>query len=352
MIRVKNLELDFSGRLHLYMDEFLIGQGEILGLMGPNGAGKSTFLRILALFQKPLRGSIEIHGKNILDIKDKTAYRRGISFVFAQPYLFNRSVYENIVLPLGLRGIRDKGAVDEMLDLFKISHLKKNMAPTLSEGEKHRVCLARAFVSRPELILLDEPFLSLDARFKQAILNDLRRIIKLNKTTAIFVSHEQHEALSIADSMAVMMAGKILQRARPEDIFTRPASRAVADFAGIDTIIEGLVIKKEDNLCFIKVNNKVIEVVSACDKNDDVFVCIRPESVTIAKHQDLNSARNHFNAKVTDIQPWQLGYRLNLDCGFNLSASVTGQSIKDLDLKIGGEVVASFKATAAHLIRR
>jgi len=359
MIKIENLKLNFSGRLNLLVDNLSIEGGRIFTIIGPNGAGKTTLLNIIALFQKPDNGSIQIWGKDILKLRDKLNFRRNISFVFSQPYLFNETVYNNVVLPLRLRGMRDTGAVDEMLDLFKIGHLKMNMAATLSQGEKHRVALARAFVTRPKLILLDEPFLSLDARFKRLLINELRRIIKLSKATVIFVTQDQFEALALCDTMAVMVNGKILQHSGPEDIFARPGSKEVADFVGIETIVEGLICKKEGNLCFIKVKDKILEAVSEYSEGDEVFICIRPEDVVVSlpdrqagKRMDTNSARNHFNAIIINIEPWRLEYKLSLDCGFNLVAFVTAQSVKNLDLRIGREIIASFKATAVHLIRR
>ncbi len=352
MIKIEDLKLDFPGRLALFIDKLSIEKGRVLTIIGPNGAGKTTLLNIIALFQKPDNGSIQIGGEDILKIRDKLNFRRKTSFIFSQPYLFNETVYNNIALPLRLRGMRDTEAVDEMLDLFRIGHLKMNMAATLSQGEKHRVALARAFVTQPRLVLLDEPFLSLDARFKESLINDLRRIIKLSKATVIFVTQDQFEALALCDTMAVMVNGKILQQAGPEDIFARPGSKEVADFVGIETIIEGPIYKKEDNLCFIKVKDKILEAVSEYSEGDDVFVCIRPEDVTVSKHIDRNSARNHFKATIIHIEPWRLEYKLSLDCGFNLVASVTAQSVKSLGLKIGQEIIASFKATAVHIIKR
>ncbi len=359
MIKVENLKLDFPGRLNFSIDKLEIKKGRIFTIIGPTGAGKSTFLNILALFQKPDSGKIEIWGQDILSLRNKLEFRRRISYVLSQPYLLNDSVYNNIVFPLRLRGIKDTRAVDEMLDLFRIGHLKIVKALTLSQGQMHRVALARAFVTDPELILLDEPFLSLDQRYKEELMSQLRGIIHIKKTSAIFVTQDQLETLSLADDLAVIKNGKVLQQGSPEDIFTRPAVRDVADFVGVETILEGAIFKKEDNLCFIKVRDNVLESVSEYNVGDDVFVCIRPEEVTVAafssgagKISDASSARNHFKAQVTNIEPWRLGYKLVLNCGFDLVVSVTAQSIRSLNLKVGQEIIASFKATAIHLIRR
>ena len=128
MLKIENLELNFPGRLNLFIDKLSIENGRTLAIIGPNGAGKTTLLNIIALFQKPDGGSIQIWGEDILKAADKLKFRRKISFVFSQPYLFNETVYNNIALPFRLRGVRKTQAVDEMLDLFKIGRLKMNMA--------------------------------------------------------------------------------------------------------------------------------------------------------------------------------------------------------------------------------
>lgn len=352
MIKIENLRLEYNKRFNLFVDDLIIQKGEILTIIGPNGAGKTTLLNILAMFEKPESGSIEVFGNNILNGIDKLALRRQMSFVFSQAYLVNSSVSDNISLPLKLRGIHNAHNVKEMFEVFEIGHLRDSNASTLSQGEKHRVALARAFVTNPKLILLDEPFLSLDRRYKESLIETLRKIIKTRAITAIFVTQDQTEALSLADNMAVMKDGRILQLGKPDEIFTKPSSREVADFVGIETVVEGVIVKKEDNLCFVKVGDKFLEVISTYNQGDNVFVCIRPENVIIAPSQEKTSARNQIKAVITSIEPWRLKYKVNLDCGFSLSAYLTKQSVENLDLKFGQEVFVSFKATAIHLIRR
>lgn len=352
MIKINNLKLRYSERFSLSVDNFSVDKGKIFTIIGPNGAGKTTLLNIIAMFDKVDNGSVEIFGEDIAKIKNKLLLRRKMSFVFSQPYLLKRTVFENISLPLKLRSSFNKARVEKMLELFKISHLRDRFANSLSQGEKHRVSLARAFIMGPKLILLDEPFLSLDKRYKESLVNELRQIIKLNKITAIFVTQDHFEALSMADTIAVMIDGRILQQGTPQAVFTRPVSKDVADFVGVETILDGRIIKKENNLCFIKAADKVLEAVSIYNEGDDVFVCIRPEDVVVATHLETSSARNHFKAKIINIEPWGLEYKLNLECGFNLVSYVTKQSIENLGLRIGQEIFVSFKATAIHLIKR
>lgn len=353
MIRIDKASLDFSTGFHLFIDKLSVKKGEIFTIIGPNAAGKSTLLNVIALFQELISGEVELFGENAGGLNDRLSLRRRMSFVFSKPYLLNDTVYNNVCLPLKLRRMRNTSYADEMLRIFKINELRNLRASRLSQGQSQRVALARAFVTQPELLLLDEPFLSLDIRYKEPLITELQNIIKSNKITAVFVTQDRTEALSFADTMAVMENGRILQQGRPEEIFTRPVSKEAADFVGMETIVEGVIFKKEDNLCYLKAADKDLAVVSECDKGDKVFICIRPEDVVISRYKDTeSSARNCFKARIINIEPWRMEYKLNLDCGFNLAAYLTRQSVEGLCLETGQEVFVYFKATAAHLIKR
>ncbi len=352
MIKIRDLNFGFAPGFRLSVPRLDIPEGKVFAIIGPNGAGKTTLLNVLALFENSGAGSLEILGKDAYDPGNRLSLRRSMSFVFSQPYLLNDTVYGNVALPLKLRGEPDGGRVAEMLELFKISAFRDRNANTLSQGERHRVTLARAFVTRPGLVLLDEPFSSLDARVKEAVIRDLRGIFKAAGTTVVLVTQDQGEALSLCDSMAVMAGGKIAQQGSPQEIFARPASKEVADFVGVETILPGSVSGKEENLCSIKAGGHTLEVISDCAAGDDVYVCVRPEDVTLSETPDAGSMRNHFAAKIIWVEPWRLEYKIALDCGFSLMAAVTKQSVAGLGLKPGMDLFASFKATAAHLIKR
>jgi tungstate transport system ATP-binding protein len=352
MIKLRDLDFSPAPGFKLSVPRLDIPEGKVFAIIGPNGAGKTTLLNVFALFQRAGAGSLEMLGKDAYDPRNRLFLRRAMSFMFSQPYLLNDTVYRNVALPLKLRGEPDTGRVAEMLELFKISAFKDRNANTLSQGERHRVTLARAFVTRPELVLLDEPFSSLDARVKEAILRDLRGIFKTSGTTVVLVTQDQGEALSLCDSMAVMSGGKIAQQGSPQEIFARPASKEVADFVGVETLLPGSVSGNEDHLCSVKAGGKTLEVVSDCAAGDEVYVCVRPEDVTISKTPNAGSMRNHFAAKIISVETWRLEYKVALDCGFNLMAAVTKQSVAELGLKPGMDVFASFKATASHLIKR
>jgi len=352
MIKLRNLDLRLPSGFALAIDSLDIKEGEVFAIIGPNGAGKTTLLNVLALLRETNPGALEIGGANALAAANRTGLRRSMSYLFSRPYLVNDTVYNNVLLPLKFRGERDAGRVAEMLEIFRITHLRDRGTGQLSQGERHRVSLARAFVTRPKLVLLDEPFSSLDARVKETIISDLGRITRAAKTTVVLVTQDQEEALALADTLAVIKDGCLLQRGEPQELFSRPASKDVADFVGVETILRGEIAAKSDNLCSVRVGGSTLEVISGCEAGDKVLVCVRPEAVTVSKAAEANSMRNHFRGKIVSIEPWRLEYRLSIDCGFSLIVGVTKRSLDEMGLKPGDEVFASFKATAAHLIRR
>ncbi|HBA60871.1 MAG TPA: hypothetical protein DCZ92_08635 [Elusimicrobia bacterium] len=352
MITLSGLVIELSTGFSLRVDGLRVKKGETFALIGPNGAGKTTLLNALALLQEIKAGELKIGGKDALRKAHRLELRRSMSYLFSRPYLAGGSVYENIVLPLKFRGVKDSGQAAEMLELFKIAHLRDRDSRQLSQGERHRVSLARAFVTRPKLVLLDEPFSSLDARAKESIIADLSKITKARRTTLVLVTQDQEEALALADTLAVLKGGRLLQSATPQEIFSRPASEEVADFVGVETVVPGEVTAKSDNLCSVRAGENTLEVISACAPGDKVLVCVRPEAVSVSWTVEASSVRNHFRGKVLAAVPRRLEYEVSIDCGFRIIAAMTRQSVEGMRLKPGDEVYASFKATAAHLIKR
>lgn len=350
MIRIKDLEVALRSGFSLRVDDLHIKEGETFAIIGPNGAGKTTLLNAIALLQEAA-GTLEIAGRDAR-AGGRLELRRAMSYLFSRPYLAAGTVYENILLPLKFRGVKDAGQAAEMLKLFKIEHLRDRDSARLSQGERHRAALARAFVTRPRLLLLDEPFSSLDARVRESVAADLSAAARAAGSTVVLVTQDQEEALALGDRLAVIKGGRILQCGAPQEIFSRPASGEVADFVGVETVIPGEVAAKADNLCAVRAGGRDLEVVSACEPGDKVLVCVRPEAVTVSKELERDSARNHFKGKIISAGPWRLEYKLVVDCGFNVVAAVTKRSAEALGLAPGAEVHVSFKATAAHLIKR
>ncbi len=219
-----------------------VPRGRILGLLGPSGCGKTTFLRLVAGFEEPDDGKIEIDGQLVADAgRSVPPERRRVGIVFQDYALFpHMNVARNVAFGLSRAERAGGGRVAEVLDLVGLAG-KGDRAPyELSGGEQQRVALARALAPRPSVVLLDEPFSNLDAALRGQVRAEVRRILKDAGTTAVFVTHDQEEALSLSDEVAVMHAGKVHQLDRPEALYHRPADRTVAAFVGDADFVPGI----------------------------------------------------------------------------------------------------------------
>lgn len=220
----------------LNIDRLDIEEGQVLGIVGPNGAGKTTLLKITGLLEKPCEGEINLWGQCINNGINRLGFRRDISFVFQEPLLYNRSVYENVAIGLKIRGIpREKigSKVHEWLDRFNIRHLTCRRPTELSGGEAQRVSLCRALCLGPKLFLMDEPFSRLDMPAREALMTDLKEILYNNKCTAIFVTQDITEVLMLCNRLLVLNNGNVIQYGRTMDVFQNPISKSVADCLGI-----------------------------------------------------------------------------------------------------------------------
>jgi tungstate transport system ATP-binding protein len=276
--------------------------------------------------------------------------------VFQEPLLLNSSVYENVAIGLKFRRLKNeeiRNGVQSALDYFGIAQLAKRSAKTLSGGEAKRVSLARAFAIKPQIILLDEAFNSLDPPSRETIIDDLKRILEETKITAVLASHDREETLRLAQDVSVMNSGRIVQSGKTAEIFNQPDSEFVANFVGTESILEGTVTSCVGGHMVVAINGKVMEAVGDCSIGQKVYCCLRPENVTVSNYtQGKISARNIFEAKVSKIVRQGYFYKLTLDCGFPLVAYITIPSYEDLGIAESATVFASFKATAVHVICR
>ncbi len=214
--------------------------GRLLALLGPSGCGKTTVLRLIAGFERPDQGSIEIGGKIVANATTFVpAEQRRVGMVFQEYALFpHLTVNENTAFGLNKRD-ECQARVDEVLELVGLEGLGNRMPSELSGGQQQRVALARALAPKPACILLDEPFSNLDATLRERVRQDIRHILQAAGVTAIFVTHDQEEALSLSDEVAVMINGRILQVDRPERLYRRPVSHLVATFLGDANFLPG-----------------------------------------------------------------------------------------------------------------
>lgn len=356
ILTLQKMTVQRGGITVLNIHDLNIAEGRILALIGPNGAGKSTLLLTMAGLIKPTQGDLYYKGRRIDTGADRAGMRRRISVVFQEPLLLNTSVYKNVALGLKFRHLSDatiRKNVENALDYFGISALARRSATTLSGGEAKRVSLARAFALQPELILLDEAFNSLDPPTRETLIDDLRHILEETKITAVLALHDREETLRLAQDVAVMAAGEIIQSGTTARIFNQPDSEFVASFVGTETILEGTVISNETGLMEISVAGVKIEATGSFLPGQNVYCCLRPENVTISPSApEKISARNVFPARITKIIRQPFFYKIFLDCGFPLVAYITVSSYEDLGICEGSAIAASFKATAVHVISR
>ena len=212
--------------------------GELISVIGPNGAGKSTLLQTINLLLPYKEGRLQLFGED--GEPNSLALRRRCAMVFQEPLFINSTVFTNIALPLRLRNLPDAVMTERVmtvLDMFHCSHLANRQALRLSGGEAKRVCLARALVCEPELLLLDEPFAALDPATRKNLLVELRQVAETRAMTVVFVSHNLNDVLQFTERVIVMEKGTIVQEGHPGDVLRRPASRAIAELVGMDNIL-------------------------------------------------------------------------------------------------------------------
>ena len=232
MIEIRNLLIQRNGLNALKIDSLDVVRGETLTIVGPNGAGKSTLLLALANLLKPAQGDIRFDGKSLSGWNDPE-YRRKISFVFQSPLLMDMTVEQNVALGLKFRKAPKEETQERVMKWIKalgIESLAKRRAGQLSGGEAQRVSLARAFVLEPELLLLDEPFAALDPPSHAKLLDDLSNILKQDRRTAVFVTHNLKEAAKLSHRIAVIVDGMLRQVGTAKQIKSRPADDTVRAF--------------------------------------------------------------------------------------------------------------------------
>lgn len=354
LIDIKTLALR-NGQFELSIENLCIRAGETVALIGHNGAGKTTLLLALAGLIKPHKLHCIFEGHTITDFRQMSGLRKSITMLFQEPLLLNATVSENIALGLKMRKIPHNEImrkVHESASMLGITHLLHRRAYTLSAGEARRVSLARALVLKPKLLLMDEPFSSLDNMARDSILEDFSNILNNTQCSVLFVSHDRDEALRLADRIVVLGNGRIIQEGTPTEIIDKPADEFTASFMGVETILTGKVVDVFEGGFFVDVAGKMIEVSGVSQVNDAVTIGIRPEHVVISHGKKSSSSmRNSFEGRVVDITHAGSHVRISLDCGFKLIAFITPHSLQELKLTKGNAVTASFKATAIHVLR-
>ncbi len=357
LLELRNVEVHYDGKRALDLDRFAIERGRSLVLLGHNGAGKSTLLRILGLLERPTHGVVVFDGEPAPRRgRALLAARRRIANVLQQPLLCRTSVTGNVAMGLRFRGVpapERRRRADVWMKKLRLADFAERRAETLSGGEAQRTSLARALVLEPDLLLLDEPFAALDAPTRSELLADLRMALAGTGTTVVFATHDRNDALALADDVAVLSAGGLLQIGPPAEVFGRPASEEVARFVGAETLIAGTTGEFVAGVQQVETDAGSLHVATE-GVSGDVFVCIRPENVHLfsSPQRPSHSARNALEGSVTEIRELDSHLQVMVDCGAPVSALITRAARAELGIEVGTRVWAAFKATAAHLVPR
>ena len=278
-IKIENLSKSYTkGKLVLQPLDLEISSGELFFLLGPSGCGKSTLLRLIAGFLQPDSGKIYFNGKDVTDLPPE---KRNAPMVFQNYALWpHLTVFENVAFGLKAQKLpknKIKERTMEALKVVRMEEFAERKTPLLSGGQQQRVALARALAVAPELILLDEPLSNLDAKLRDEMRDELRTICRDRKLTAVYVTHDRREALSMADRMAVLNGGTISQMGRPDELYRQPANRFTAEFLGDINIIAGEVVADGD----VKTALGIFKNVTTHPVGSSVTLAVRPEAVVI-----------------------------------------------------------------------
>ncbi|HBU12671.1 MAG TPA: spermidine/putrescine ABC transporter ATP-binding protein [Clostridiales bacterium] len=277
-----NVYKEFDGVEVLSNINLYIKQNEFMTLLGPSGCGKTTMLRIIGGFEEPTSGNVRLFGESTRGIPP---YKRRVNTVFQRYALFpHLNVFENIAFGLKLKKMNKtvvKKRVEDMLKLVGLKSYGGRDVSRLSGGQQQRVAIARALVNEPDVLLLDEPLGALDLKFRQEMQLELKRMQKSLGITFVYVTHDQEEALTMSDAIAVMDEGVIQQVGTPEQIYNEPRNSFVADFIGESNIIDGVM--REDYLVHFAGNDfKCLD--RGFGANEPVRVVVRPEDIEITKN--------------------------------------------------------------------
>ena len=279
-----------------------LGDGEFFGLLGPSGSGKTTLLRAIAGFAALDSGRIMVDGQNI---DPMPVHARRIGMVFQSYALFpHMSVFDNVAFGLSVTGAareETRARVGEMLGLVRLSGLEGRRPRELSGGQQQRVALARALVTRPRVLLLDEPLAALDKRLRQAMQVELRQIQREVGITTIFVTHDQEEALTLSDRVAIFDQGRIVQTGTPRDIYDRPATRFAANFLGQANMLEGRIMAVDGSGARIALDGGSEAVAPAAGRavGESVSLAVRPERMALGEPGAAEA--NRLAARVEDV---------------------------------------------------
>jgi len=331
-----------------------IKDGEFFSLLGPSGCGKTTSLRMIAGFELPTSGSILIRGKEMGQV---AAHLRPVNTVFQQYALFpHMTVEQNIGFGLEMKGVgkaERSRRVSEALEMVRLPGMEMRRTKQLSGGQQQRIALARALVNKPEVLLLDEPLGALDLKLRKEMQLELKTLQREVGITFIYVTHDQEEALTMSDRIAVMSKGKALQIGMPEEIYERPANKFVADFIGETNFLDGVVKGQKGKLVDVElVGTAVVQIESSrtFTVGQKVSIAVRPEKLRL--NAEIKGG-NNLKGRVEDVIYIGTDTHYGVRFAGGQKARVREQNLSQAHKEMahtGDEVTVSFTQTSPRLL--
>jgi molybdopterin-binding protein len=359
LLEANGLVRRYDGRTVVDDVSLQVRPGEVLAIAGPNGAGKSTLFRLLLLLERPDSGVIRLDG-DVVRTRSAAARQR-LTGIFQRAVLFTGTVHENVAYGLLTRRLRTAERVRrvaEALDWFDLAPLAHTRVHALSGGEAQRVALARALVTEPDVLLMDEPTAGLDVSMRRRFRRDIEQVGRRYAKSIIFITHDVEDALGVADRIAVMEAGRVVQVDTPARVVLRPATPFVAELTGAELLLHGTVEEIRDGLPGIRLAPDILLWATPApgirlNRGNAVVVAYRPEDIVLATDDGrLSSAINRLPAHVAAVVPGGAVARVLLRLARNpdvlLTALLTSRSAAALSLSPGTDVTAWIKATALH----
>jgi iron(III) transport system ATP-binding protein len=286
-------------------------EGELFTLLGPSGCGKTTTLRSIAGLERPDAGVIRLKDTVLYDHGERVnlpANRRGLGMVFQSYAIWpHMTVFRNVSFPLEVLPRRQRlgrtelgERVQRVLEVVGLAELADRQATKLSGGQQQRLALARALVTEPQLLLLDEPLSNLDAKLREAMRFELKRLQRELGLTAVYVTHDQAEALVLSSKVAVMRAGRIVQVGKPREIYTRPRNQFVAEFIGVSNFVQGTTASVSEGCMRVETSEGALWTTDGTDleAGTEVLLSIRPESLEVSTDSRAPTARNEWRGSV------------------------------------------------------
>jgi molybdate transport system ATP-binding protein len=348
--------------------DWQIEEGQVLVLFGPSGAGKTTTLRAIAGLIRPEEGKVELGGRLVYDSAagiTVPVHGRQVGYLTQQYNLFpHLNVAQNIAYGLSKRRQPDaRAAVEQLVRRLRLDGLEDRRTWQLSGGQQQRVALARALATSPRMLLLDEPFASLDAELRRVLRGELRAMLVESPIPVLLVTHDREEALALGDAVHVIDDGRIVDRGEPLRVLGQPGRGRVARLAGVENLLAMTVESRnpQDGTMICAGGGMRLEIPldaapsghnDAPEQTRNILVGIRSSDIILASEEPKGmSARNRLPGIVTSVELHPPGYEVIVDCGVPLRTQVTGAALSEMGIKPGQSIWAVFKASSCFLVQ-